>query len=319
MAGRPSTARSEISSAISEDGYGSRPQSSAPLPALPNPSALQHGYDHLRGITQPTNRSVRSTPSSAAPTAPIAPAAPSSTTGSSRPQSPASQGSRTHVPSLTAQGFFKPMSSQRLQAQRMRRPLGTRTMQTPAPIPDQEVEEDAKSVASSRQGPVHAMPRSHRPTPSIATDYTHSEAPDTADAAVSPQFDFHPEPDTQLVNGGNPQKPQRLSRLNIATALKAGEPPQKSPLSFGSGLSLGSKHRLEHGHQPLSSNVTSPAFPPANADAAKNSSLGRNHEYFEGNTVFWLGGRLQNARDRPINIATGIFLVLPAVLFFVYS
>jgi palmitoyltransferase ZDHHC9/14/18 len=49
------------------------------------------------------------------------------------------------------------------------------------------------------------------------------------------------------------------------------------------------------------------------------SALGKNYEYFEGNTIFWLGGRLQNARDRPINIATGVFLVLPAILFFVFS
>ncbi|ETI23952.1 hypothetical protein G647_05759 [Cladophialophora carrionii CBS 160.54] len=313
MAARPSTARSEISSAISEDGYVSRPQSGAPLPALPNPPASQHGYAHLRGITQPTNRSMRSNAS------PAVPAAPSSTTGSSRPQSPVSQGSRTHVPSLTAQGFFKPMSSQRLQAQRLRRPPGSRTMQNPAPIPDGDGDEDARSVASSRQGPFHAMPRSHRPAPSITTEYTQSEAPDTPDAA-SPDFASHHEADTQLVNGATAQKPRRPSRLNIATTNKAGEAPQKSPLSFRSGLSLGSKHRLEAGHQQLSSNVTSPAYPPdSNAEVAKKSALGKNYEYFEGNTIFWLGGRLQNARDRPINIATGVLLVLPAVLFFVYS
>ncbi|OCT50223.1 Palmitoyltransferase erf2 [Cladophialophora carrionii] len=313
MAARPSTARSEISSAISEDGYVSRPQSGAPLPALPNPPASQHGYAHLRGITQPTNRSMRSNAS------PAVPAAPSSTTGSSRPQSPVSQGSRTHVPSLTAQGFFKPMSSQRLQAQRLRRPLGSRAMQNPTPIPDGDGDEDARSVASSRQGPFHAMPRSHRPAPSITTEYTQSEAPDTPDAA-SPDFASHHEADTQLVNGATAQKPRRPSRLNIATTNKAGEAPQKSPLSFRSGLSLGSKHRLEAGHQQLSSNVTSPAYPPdSNAEVAKKSALGKNYEYFEGNTIFWLGGRLQNARDRPINIATGVFLVLPAVLFFVYS
>ncbi|EXJ68414.1 uncharacterized protein A1O5_08206 [Cladophialophora psammophila CBS 110553] len=313
MAVRPSTARSEISSAISEDGYGSRPQSGVPLPALPNPPPSQHGYAHLRGITQPTNRSIRSNPS------PAAPAAPSSTAGSSRPQSPVSQGSRTHVPSLTAQGFFKPMSSQRLQAQRLRRPLGARTMQPPAPIPDGDVDEDARSVASSRQGPFHAMPRSHRPAPSITTEYTQSEAPDTADAA-SPDFASQHDGDTQLVNGVDSQKPRRPSRLNIATTLKAGDPPQKSPLSFRSGLSLASKHRLESGHLHLSSNATSPGYPPdSNTDVAVKSALGKNYEYFEGNTIFWLGGRIQNARDRPINIATGIFLVLPAVLFFFYS
>ncbi|KIX07258.1 uncharacterized protein Z518_01911 [Rhinocladiella mackenziei CBS 650.93] len=308
MAARPSTARSEISSAISEDGYNSRPQSGVtPLPTLPNPPASQHGYAHLRGIAQPTNRSVKSNP-----------APPSSTASSSRPQSPVSQTSRTHVPSLTAQGFFKPMSSQRLQAQRLRRPLGARTMQPPAPIPDGDADDDARSMASSRQGPFHAMPRSHRPAPSITTEYTQSEAPETVDAPFQ-DYASQNEGETQLV-GSNGQKSHRPSRLNITSTHKAGDPPQKSPLSFRSGLSLASKHRLEPGHQQLSSNATSPRYPPnSNAEVAIKSALGKNYEYFEGNTVFWWGGRLQNARDRPINVATGIFLILPAVLFFVYS
>ncbi|EXJ91142.1 hypothetical protein A1O1_04251 [Capronia coronata CBS 617.96] len=308
MATRPTTARSEISSAISEDGYGSRPQSGAtPLPALPNPPSSQHGYAHLRGITQPTNRSARSNP------------APSSNTGSSRPQSPVSQGSRTHVPSLTAQGFFKPMSSQRLQAQRLRRPLGAKSMQPPAPIPDGDGDDDTRSMASSRQGPCHALPKNHRPTQSITTDYTQSEVPDIVDAQFA---DYSPHNDVESQPASEPeaQGPQRPSRLNIASAHRSGDPLQKSPLSFRSGLSLGSKHRFEAGHQHLSSNATSPRYPQdTNTEIATKSALGKNYEYFEGNTIFWLGGRIQNARDRPINIATGVLLVLPAVLFFVFS
>jgi len=49
------------------------------------------------------------------------------------------------------------------------------------------------------------------------------------------------------------------------------------------------------------------------------STLGHNYEYFEGNTVFFLGGRLQNSRQRPVNIATGSFVVIPGVLFFIFS
>ncbi|KAK7888511.1 Eukaryotic peptide chain release factor GTP-binding subunit [Exophiala xenobiotica] len=309
MAGRPSTARSEISSAISDDGFGSRPQSGVnPLPSLPNPPASQHGYAHLRGITQPTNRSVRSNP------------APSSTAGSSRPQSPVSQASRTHVPSLTAQGFFKPMSSQRLQAQRLKRPLGTRTMQPPATIPDGEGDDDARSLASSRQGPFHAMPKNHRPAPSINTEDSQSEAPETVDAPF-PDYSSHNDGDTGLVGGAIPEKQQhRPSRLNIASTHKVGDPPQRSPLSFRSGLSLGSKHRLEAGHQHLPSTTTSPRYSSGtNAQVARRSALGKNYEYFEGNTIFWWGGRLQNARDRPINVLTGAVVVLPAILFFVFS
>ncbi|KAJ4523545.1 Eukaryotic peptide chain release factor GTP-binding subunit [Exophiala dermatitidis] len=307
MAGRPTTARSEISSAISEDGYSSRPQSGAAQPpALPNPPSSQHGYAHLRGITQPTNRSVRS----------YVPA--SSTGGSSRPQSPASQASRTHVPSLTAQGFFKPMSSQRLQAQRLGRQLGSKGVQPPPSIPDKAVEDDAGSISSSRQGPFHAMPRSHRTAPSITTDYSQSEHPETVDARF-PDYPAHLNAESQPVNDQEAQQPQRPSRLNLSTTLRTPERPQKSPLSFRSGLSLGGKHPGP-GHQPLSSNAGSPRYPlNSNTQIATQSALGKNYEYFEGNTIFWLGGRIQNARDRPINIATGVLLVLPSVLFFVFS
>jgi len=309
MAGRPSTALSEISSAISEDGYHSRPQSGAtPLPTLPSAPVSQHGYAHLRASTQPINRSVRSS------------APPSSTAGSSRPQSPVSQASRTHVPSLTAQGFFKPMSSQRLQAQRLRRPLTGRAVQPPAPIPGGASDDDGGSLASSRQGPFHAMPKNHRPAPSLTTEYTQSEAPENFDT-TSHEDASHHEGETQLVHSGSrPPPPPRPTHLSLASTRKSGELPQKSPLSFRSGLSFTSKHRLEAGHEHLSSNAPSPRLPPTSHEPAPvQSDLGKNYEYFEGNTIFWWGGRLQNARDRPVNIATGVILVLPSVLFFVYS
>jgi palmitoyltransferase ZDHHC9/14/18 len=77
---------------------------------------------------------------------------------------------------------------------------------------------------------------------------------------------------------------------------------------------------LEAGHQHLPSTTTSPRYSSGtNAQVARRSALGRNYEYFEGNTIFWWGGRLQNARDRPINVLTGAVVVLPAVLFFVFS
>lgn len=47
--------------------------------------------------------------------------------------------------------------------------------------------------------------------------------------------------------------------------------------------------------------------------------MGRNWEYFLGNTVFCMGGRLQNTKARPVNIATGAFVILPCILFFIFS
>ncbi len=307
MAGRPSTARSEISSVITDDGYSSRPPSALNQnPSVPNPSSSQHGFAHLRGTTQSTKRSLQSDLQ-----------VPPSPGASSARYSEVSHTSRTHVPSLTAQGFHKPMSSHRLQA--MRRPPGGKAVKPPEPIVDRDGDvDDAGSIASSRQGPFQPMPKGHRPAASLATEYTQSEAPDTFDG-VSQDHGSNQDGDTGLMNGARKEKP-RPKHLNIAAAHASEDAPQKSSLSFRSGFSLRSKIRVEPGHQHLSSNGTSPEFPPAKRPAAPaQKTIGKNYEYFEGNTIFWGGGRFQNARDRPVNIATGVVLVLPAILFFVFS
>ena len=309
MAGRPSTARSEISSAISDDGLESRPQSAVNQnPTLPNPPPAQHGFAHLRGITQPTSRTVQSPPPG-----------PASPTDSSRPHSPTTTTSRTHVPSLTAQGFHRPLSSSRLQAQRLKKPAVSKPASIPASIPDDSEAGDTQSVASSRQGPHQPMPPNHRPRRSLGTDFTQSESPEP-DEHASHDYNSNHEGETGLVNRSKGEPKHRPTHLNITKPQRSSDGPQKSPLSFRSLASLGSKRRLEPGHRQLGSTMTSPqsATPKAQTVPAQ-SALGKNHEYFEGNTVFWGGGRFQNARDRPVNIATGIVLVLPAILFFVYS
>jgi palmitoyltransferase ZDHHC9/14/18 len=47
--------------------------------------------------------------------------------------------------------------------------------------------------------------------------------------------------------------------------------------------------------------------------------MGKNYEYFLGNTLFCGGGRFQNSRDKPVNIATGLLVVVPSALFFAFS
>ncbi|RMZ78305.1 hypothetical protein DV737_g3917, partial [Chaetothyriales sp. CBS 132003] len=226
MAGRSSFDRSEISSAISDDGFPSQPPSTLNSPTLPNPPTSQHGYQHLHSANPPAARSLRSPPPHAA-----------SIASTSRPQSPgSSHANSAHVPSLTAHGFIKPLSSQRLQAQRLRRPLGQRSVNTPPPIADGDSATGATSKRSSLLGHPQGLSRS------LATDMTRSEAPDSVDGTF-----------------------------------------------------------------------------PDLASARDEGALGRNYEYFEGNTVFFLGGRFQNARDRPISIATAVMLLLPAILFFIFS
>lgn len=317
MASRPDTARSEISSAISDDG----------LPPLPPPSdrarsttpaASSHGYSHFRGVTNPTNRSLRSPPP------------PSTTSGASRPQSPESTTSRTHVPSLTAQGFLRPMSSSRLQQQRLENLKAARAARSQQQRPPTAAtnatfaDDDTQSVRSNRTGPYASLPPQHRPTASITTGYTESDIPNDYDVNSQP---------TQSENGDyfrseSPEKRTLPAPLNLGNSLGIGDQkdkPLRSPHSFRSGFSIGSKQIIPPSHQQLHSNEPSPRYNEHARNSqekqylAQQSAMGKNYEYFEGNNVFWLGGRLQNARDRPMNIVTGVLLVLPAVLFFVFS
>jgi palmitoyltransferase ZDHHC9/14/18 len=328
MANRPSTAASAISSAFTDDAVNSRPNSAimpSSLPAFSQPTSAPRGYSHVAGPIHYTGQT---------PTGSVGGGR--STATSSRPQSPPLSVSRTHVPSLTASGFFKPMSSQRLQAQRLGRPNTARTSYTArtaqsTPAEDGTDTETRRSISTNRQGPYAPMPEHERAPPSRGTEFTDAVIQDrTTNASPLGNSTTRSLGDgLRLLNERSEQqqseprtKPQQLNLSNLKH-----ETPQRSPLSFRSGLSFGSKRPpAGYGHQHLSSNGTSQndgnAPLPGALDQQYNRKRvpqGKNYEYFQGNTVFWLGGRLQNARDRPINIATGVMLILPAILFFVFS
>lgn len=312
MANRPPTAKSEISSAISDDGLPSPlPQASDRARSVtPGGPVSPGGYPQFKGVTNPTNRSLRS------------PALSSTYSGTSRPQSPESTTSRTHVPSLTAQGFLRPMSSSRLQQQRLSNLRAARaaresarTVASAEPPPD---DEDTRSI---RLGPFVSMPKQHRPTTSITTGYTESEAAENYDT-LSQQG--RSEAGNEYFREGSPQKRQVPAPLDLRNSLKISpgqDQPLRSPHSFRSGLSIGGKQVFSPSHQHLPSNEPSPRYQEMQEKQyiAQQSALGKNYEYFEGNNIFWLGGRIQNARDRPFNILTGILIVVPSILFFVFS
>lgn len=323
MATRPDTAKSEISSAISDDGSPSR------LPPAPpsdrarstTPGALSiNGYSHFRGVTNPSN-TLRGT-------------GPGSTfSGASRPQSPDSIASRTHIPSLTAQGFLRPMSSSRLQQQRLQNLRAAREERersrptTGAGAPSTQDDDDAHSIHSNRTGPFVSLPRQHRPTASVTTGYTDSEAPETYDNV---SHAAHSEADQNFLRNNIKTKKGYPAPLDLSNARDLASPngnSLRSPHSFISRFSIGSKQIAPSNHQHLPSHEPSPRYEntqnPHNLQEkqliAQQDSLGKNYEYFEGNTVFWMGGRIQNARDRPFNILTGVLIVLPTILFFVFS
>ncbi|KAI9700888.1 MAG: Eukaryotic peptide chain release factor GTP-binding subunit [Bogoriella megaspora] len=254
---------------------------------------------------------------------------PLSTSGSS--YRPMSSGSRTHVPSLTSSAFYRPMSSQRLQAQRGQRPnslLGDGANQR------QELQNasdiNRQSFGSHTTQGIH-LEKDEEPPPSRGTEYTEQTEPDRPDWSTMPSMPTaaatirsRGESDAPLQSSPNkvpaPMNLQSSSSKDYAAFMQ----PQKSPRSFRSSFILqggfgNDGARRSQGHEKLSSTVSSPRMDPKKPMDEKKAELGKNWEYFTGNTVFWWGGRMQNARDKPVNIITGIVALVPGALFFAYS
>ena len=246
---------------------------------------------------------------------------------SSRPPSATSRTSRTHVPSLASHAFFHPMSSQRLQAQRGGRPPNTG--QSVASVDGySEVGSHANrysigsNTTTQRGPPVHqnndVLP------PSRGTEF--SDQDDSGTMNVSPNENTTVrsvgESERPLRNGSVDPRPTHLDTGQTYKPVAGGPSPvQKSPRSFRANFLIPSKSNSSeiNGHERLSSSDTAPQSGPTKASRRSNPQTGINYQYFSGNTVFFWGGRLQNTRDRPINIATGIIVITPSVLFLVYS
>ena len=268
-----------------------------------------------------------------------------SLTGSIAGQRPPSSTSRSHIPSLTSHAFFRPMSSQKLQAQRgatrpttMNRPQVSSTQG----LPRQETDDTARqSIVSDTAGGIGAhlaRDGDGRPPPSRGTEMTEQETFDRRTTNTSPTHGYNPT--ASIADSVRPlqRKPGERGKLavNVDKSHKDGNlpPPVRTPRSFRSGFLIPGRadsaqsgvNREMNGGEKLESVASSPQHPPGsrgNKHASKKdkvkSKLGYNYQYFEGNTVFCLGGRLQNTRHRPVNIATGSFIVIPCVLFYVFS
>lgn len=254
-----------------------------------------------------------------------------SMSNSSRPQSATSRTSRTHVPSLASHAFFRPMSSQRLQAQRGGRPV------TSEQAPGTSGGTRSSTIAAKRQSigsnsrSIIEYPVNDMPPPSRGTDITENDPLDRATANASPTGNG------TIQSAGESTRPLQITTSSVrqpphgygATDKQEGIAnlaPSKPTGSFRSSFLLPSRKELSNpASSDLSKNIQS------SSDIKSTSPIqgkpgpppkiyaGRNHQYFSGNTVFFLGGRLQNTRDRPINIATGTLVVLPSVLFLVFS
>lgn len=246
---------------------------------------------------------------------------------------PTTSASRTHVP-LAAHGFFRPMSSQRLQQQRNQRPT---SLLGHSSVYSQGTHESGsnpyrQSIGSTtqtiRNGPMLGLHHEldQHPPPSRGTDITDRDMPDRTTANTTPTGAETVRSRGESITPLQRPRPQHLDLTNAHGHDVGNLPtPGKSPRSFSSFM-LSSRDgraaqiRPHQGHEKLTSAESSPRLGRRQpVKEAVKSGLGKNYQYFSGNTVFCLGGRLQNTRDRPVNVATAIMIILPAALFFGFS
>lgn len=259
---------------------------------------------------------------------------------------PASSASRSHVPSLTSHAFFHPMSSQKLQAQRGQRPANMNRQQET--IEDEPAEGSGSinrlSITSNQMAALARQLDGEdidiRPPPSRGTEMTERETLDRMTANTSPTQGHYPS--ASITDSVRPLQQKTSGSKNLSVnvertkAYKSGmnlPTPIKSPRSFRSSFLLPNKDPAQNGSgrnmtgvEKLSSVASSPALTPVESKPPQSKSpkdvqpnLGRNWQYFDGSTVFCLGGRFQNTRSRPMNITTAAFVIVPSALFFVFS
>lgn len=248
------------------------------------------------------------------------------------------------MPSLTSHAFFHPLSSQKLQAQRSGGSSRPSTISQQPPVPNLPLDSPDAFGGEQRQSIIsNPMARLDRRTtedgelrapPSRGTEFTEQETLDRITANTSPT---HGHTATgSLTDSVRPLQQHRPSHLNVKLAQGGNLPtPSRSPRSFRSSFLLPGRsgdgqstpNRVPPGAEKLSSAASSPRLNPVNAGRpadlsnliAPNTNAGYVFQYFEGNTVFCLGGRFQNTKHRPVNVATGLMIVIPAVLFFIFS
>lgn len=247
---------------------------------------------------------------------------------------PASSASRSHVPSVSSSAFFRPMSSQKLQAQRgATRPS---TMSRHMEVADNGNEERSGTPQFGANIVRHSITSNtasgrlmtDEPPPSRGTEMTGHGTYDhhTANTRDSVTESMRPlRKKTAEEKGLKVETDTPFDRVQPSPKTSQS---MRSNFMLRNGADSHASNRDREGAEKLGSADSSPRFQDhgdqgqsATAKQPKRirRNVGRNWEYFTGNTIFCFGGRLQNTRSRPVNVATGAFIIIPCILFFVFS
>lgn len=344
VAGPPSIISSRMTDIASEDGVvreaspttAARPRRSLLVPES-RPGTGRTGNSTRQGLapSQPMRRVLSNKRKS------LTPSTGSGSVGGGRP---GSSTGKSHVPSLTSHAFFRPMSSQKLQAQRGAARPSTMSQPPADGAEESPVESNINTprqsiIANPNPNPIAQVTRQIDQAeddgpvpPSRGTEMTDQETYDRMTANTSPQGHYTTGSLTESVR---PLQKQPAADRNLAVNTDKSYRPGgnlPTPRSFRSGFLMPSRNNSQQsgenrdmrGGEKLESVASSPRLTPTQQHSSKSHrrhgkeqavDLGHNYEYFDGNLVFCFGGRALNTRQKPINIGTGTLVVLPAVLF----
>ena len=341
----------------SDPGIEDEPLPPLPSTAYPTTSAgsghqpITRRADASRSPTHQEPQSPTALPSPTSPRYPQPPPIPEDTsvqqlarhsqTSFTNLSRPSTAGSRSHAPSLTSRAFYNPLSSQRLQAHRAQRPTSV-AEQARRDSYESDFTEDRSLTNRNSTGSVlttrasrHLQDRSDmEPMPPFPRETPAAHSPSNENMHVKRAI----LDDDDSRAGGNHSaesldssldprnSPEKSPRIDTQTPFSANKSPaldsksQRSPKtdrSFMSNLRHSSK-------QDVSSEKPNRHIQQGNSDleASKEKEkpkLGRNWEYFDGNTLFFFGGRFQTAKDKPVMAFTAVCVIVPACLFFGYS
>ncbi|KJZ72558.1 Palmitoyltransferase ERF2 [Hirsutella minnesotensis 3608] len=257
---------------------------------------------------------------------------------------------KTHVPSLTSNAFFRPMSSQKLQAQRSGASRATSIVQPPQPQQQlQDLDDAATDLGGSvvldtslaqSSAPAYQKqePGSNTRVTSLGQGTSGLESFDrvTRNTSVSHghrQNGSQSGSDRPLRRGSDARNPLKVNIDKSTRELGNLPSPMKSSRSFRSSFLLPARseqgrNRDTEGAEKLTSTNSSPRLRPVDSQGrpqtqseqkSRAKGQGRVHQYFDGNTIFCFGGRWQNTKHRPVNVATGLFVVVPCILFYIFE
>lgn len=198
---------------------------------------------------------------------------------------PSSSASRTHAPSLTSHAFYRPMSSAKLQAQRGGKVTEEDEEQNRIRgFAQAGTTERPAILGLSLNEPIVHQLNQNRLSGDRGYGQSGRSISPTGHRAQSISSVSHLQQESVVERkfGGN------------ANGVNGTPPLPRLDSSSGGSSDMKQKHQ-------------------------KQSDLGRNWQYFPGNTSFCFGGRLQTANDFPMNILTAVLICVPVALFFGFS